>query len=168
MISETTGIRRRESGSMKFVLSVFAGCGLLFLAGCATEPVPMGSRFVVTTPSAGFYQYGPAQAVELNINQHTFANDMANFQRGPDFRIGKGAAVTMLKREMGYSKVVTDDGVTGYIANENLKPAPPVARAAPTEMRNERSFRQRTRAVPPSRRNEDQLDFSDLPLPLPS
>ena len=147
---------------------MLAGCGLLFLVGCATDPVPMGSRMLVSASSAGFYKNGPAQAVDLNINEHYFANDLTNLQSGPDFQLPQGAQVTMLKREPGYSKVVTDNGVTGYIANEKLKPAPPVARAAPTEMRNERSFRQRTRAIPPAHRNEDQLDFSDLPLPLPS
>lgn len=152
---------------MKLALPVLAACGsfLFFITGCTTEPVPMGSRFVVAAPTAGFYQNGPAQAVDLNINEHTFANDLANFQRGPDYRLAKGTAVTMLKREMGYSKVVTDDGVTGYVANENLKPAPPVARVAPTEMHNERNFRQRTRTVPQPRHNEEQLDMSDLPLP---
>jgi len=128
----------------------------------------MGSRFVVIAPTAEFYKNGPAQDVQLNINQHTFANDQAQFQTGPDFQLPKGASVTMLKREAGFSKVVTDNGVAGYVANEKLKPAPPVARAAPMEMRNERSFRQRTKPLPPSRRNEDQLDLSDIPLPLPS
>jgi hypothetical protein len=168
MISQTAGMRRRESAGMKIALPMLAGCGFLFLVGCATDPVPMGSRLVVSTPSAGFYKNGPAQAVDLNINEHSFVNDLTNLQTGPDFQLVKGTPVTMLKRETGYSKVITDNGITGYIANEKLKPAPPVARAAPTEMRNERNFRQRTRATPPSHRNEDQLDFSDLPLPLPS
>jgi hypothetical protein len=145
---------------------IVAGGSLLFFAGCASEPVPMGSRFVVAAPFAEFYKNGPAQ--DVDFAQHTFSNYLAEQYTGPDFQLPKGAAVTMLKRESGYSRVVTDNGVAGYVANEKLRPAPAVARAAPMEMRNERSFRQRTRAAPPSRRNEEQLDLSDLPLPLPS
>jgi hypothetical protein len=145
-----------------------AGGALLLVTGCASEPVPMGSRFTVSAPFAEFYKNGPAQDVNLDSAQHRFDNFVTEQHTGPDFQLPKGATVTMLKRESGYSKVITDNGVAGYVANEKLKPAPPVAHAAPMEMRNERSFRQRTRANPPSRRNDEQLDFSDIPLPLPS
>jgi hypothetical protein len=142
-----------------------AGCAWLFVAGCATDPVPMGSRFVVAAPFAEFYKNGPATDVNLDIAQHTFNNYLLEQHTGPDFQLPQGAAVTMLKRESGYSKVITDSGIAGFVANDKLKPAPPVARAAPTEMPPERNFRQRTRAVPPSRKNDEQLDFNDLPLP---
>lgn len=128
----------------------------------------MGSRLVVSAPFAEFYKNGPAQDVNLDMAQYRFDNFMAQQHTGPDFQLPKGATVTMLKREPGYSKVVTDNGVAGYVANEKLKPAPPVARVMPTEAPVERSFRQRSRANPPSHRNDEHLDFSDLPLPLPS
>jgi len=146
---------------------LFAGCALLFLGGCAMEPAPPGSRFVISAPTAEFYKNGPAQ--DAGFAAHSFDNYLAGQYTGPDFQLPKGAAVTMLKRENGFSKVVTDFGVAGYVANEKLKPAPAVAaRTVPTEMRNDRNNRQRTRALPPSRKNDEQLDFSDLPLPLPS
>jgi hypothetical protein len=145
---------------------LLAGCALAFAAGCASDPVPPGSRFVVSAPFAEFYKKGPAQ--DVGFAQHTYDNGIAGQYTGPDFQLPKGAAVTMLKRESGYSKVVTDNGVAGYIANDKLAPAPAVARNIPTEVRPQRNIRERTRAVPPSRRNEDQLDLSDIPLPLPS
>jgi len=146
-----------------------AGCVLLFAAGCATDPVPMGSRFVVAAPFAEFYKHGPAQdVVNLDVAQHRFDNYVIEQQTGPDFQLPKGTVVTMLKREAGYSKVITDFGVAGYVPNDKLKPAPPVARVAPTEGHPERNLRERMRAIPPSRQKQEQLDLSDIPLPLPS
>lgn len=163
--------RTREFSRIRSMSSTFrlllAACALAFFAGCASDPVPMGSRFVVSAPFAEFYKKGPAQ--DVGFAQHTFDNYLAQQYIGPDFQLPKGAAVTMLKREVGYSKVVTDNGVAGYIANEKLAPAPAVARNVPVETtRPQRNIRERTRAVPPSRRNDDQLDLSDIPLPLPS
>ncbi len=129
--------------------------------------MPMGTRFVVSAPFAEFYKNGPAQ--DVGFAQHTFDNYLASQYTGPDFQLPKGASVTMLKRESGYSKVITDNGVAGYVANEKLGPAPAVARNVPVETtRPQRTIRERTRAIPPSRRHDDQLDLSDLPLPLPS
>lgn len=146
---------------------LLAGSALLLVAGCASAPVPPGSRFVVSTSFAEFYKNGPAQ--DVGFAQHTFDNYLASQYTGPDFQLPKGAAVTMLKRESGYSKVITDNGVAGYVANDKLAPAPAVARNVPTEVRSQRNIiRERTRALPPSRRNDEQLDLSDLPLPLPS
>lgn len=146
---------------------LFSVCALVFLAGCASDPTPMGSRFVVSTAFAEFYKNGPAQ--DVGFAQHTFDNYLASQYTGPDFQLPKGASVTMLKRESGYSKVVTDNGVAGYVANEKLAPAPAVARNVPVETtRPQRNIRERIRSVPPTRRNEDQLDLSDIPLPLPS
>jgi hypothetical protein len=148
--------------------AIAGGCVVWLAAGCATDPAPMGSRFVVTAPFAEFYKNGPAQDVNLDVAQHRFENYLLEQQTGPDFQLPKGSAVTMLKRESGYSKVITDAGVAGYVANEKLKPAPAVARAAPAEMRPARNLRERMRALPPSKKNQEQLDLNDLPLPLPS
>jgi hypothetical protein len=148
---------------------LIAGSALLFFTGCATDPAPRGSRFVVTAPFAEFYKNGPAEDVaNLDVAQHRFDNYLLEQHTGPDFQLPKGATVTMLKRESGYSKVITDGGVAGYVANDQLRPASAVAHVAPMQMRSERSFRDRSRANPPNRRNEEHLDLSDIPLPLPS
>ena len=92
---------------------VLAGWAWMLVAGCATDPVPMGSRFVVAAPFAEFYKNGPAEDVNLDIAQHAFNNYLVAQQTGPDFQLPKGAAVTMLNRETGYSKVITDSGIAG-------------------------------------------------------
>jgi hypothetical protein len=148
------------------LLRAVAACAVLLVAGCAANPIPRGSRFVVSTPIAEFYKNGPAQ--DVTFAQHTFDNFITEQQIGPDFQLPKGAHVTMLKPEYGFSRVVTDDGVVGYVANDKLQPAPAVARVAPTAVPNERSFRERVRANPRSRKIEEPpLDMNDLPLPLP-
>jgi len=82
--------------------------GALILAACTTGGVtPPGSRFIVVVPKSAFYKYGPAQSF------------------GPDFQLTKGQKVTMLERTFGYSRVTTDEGVTGYISSDEVIPAPP-------------------------------------------
>jgi hypothetical protein len=146
-------------------------CAVLFLVGCASAPMPAGSRLIVSASAAQFYKNGPAQDIpNLDVAQHTFDNYLLEQHTGPDFELPKGAIVTMLKREPGYSKVVTDGGVSGYVANDQLKPAPPMASVpAPSGMPSVRSLRRPTRARPPIRQREEQLNLQDVPLPpLPS
>jgi hypothetical protein len=88
-----------------------AGCSALLclLTGCATsnEPMPPSNKYMVSVKSAQFYKSGPAQAF------------------GADMTLTQGQKVTMVNREFGYSKVVLEDGTSGYMATEELKPAPP-------------------------------------------
>jgi hypothetical protein len=53
------------------------------------------------------FRYGPAQSF------------------GADFTLAQGQHVIMLKKEFGYSRVMTDDGQSGYVASEDLVAAPP-------------------------------------------
>jgi uncharacterized protein YgiM (DUF1202 family) len=77
-------------------------CGL---AGCARGVSgPKTGYYVVSVPQASFYKSGPAQSF------------------GPDFVLKKGDRVTMLDRQWGFSRVLTDNGVAGYIANEEIAP----------------------------------------------
>jgi hypothetical protein len=81
----------------------------LAVTGCQSTggatSTPVGHYTVrVQTP---MFRYGPAQ----------------NF--GPDFSLPQGQHVIMLKKEFGYSRVMTDDGQSGYVASEDLVPAPP-------------------------------------------
>ena len=94
-----------------FVNSPITGVLLLVTllsAGCETTQVAAtGSRYVVNTTRAAFYKYGPAQSF------------------GPDFNLVEGQRVTMLERSFGYSRVTTDEGVSGYIATDQIQLAPP-------------------------------------------
>ena len=82
------------------------------LAGCSRELAPPGSRFLVSAQSAQFYKYGPAQSF------------------GADFVLPKGQRVIMLDRSFGFSRVMTEDGISGWIASEELTAAPPEPRRA--------------------------------------
>jgi hypothetical protein len=93
-----------KSGACLFSLACCAA-----LAGCETNSVASGTRFVVAVPNAAFYKYGPAQ---------TF---------GPDFTLSQDTEVTIIQHSEGLSHVRTADGTGGYMYNEDLKPAPPKA-----------------------------------------
>lgn len=86
-------------------LCLLAGA-LAMLAGCATTGGGPG-RYVVTSPKAPFYKYGPAQAF------------------GADFALNRGQQLTVVENSFGFAKVTTDDGITGYMPSDDLAPAPP-------------------------------------------
>ena len=126
-------------------------CIAAALGGCtAGEKAAAGSRYVVTAPHAQFYKYGPAQSF------------------GPDFVLEKGQKVTMLERSFGYSRITTDQGVTGYISSDEVTPAPPEPQATPSpevrgSVRSGRPKRSNVRGTP----GLPLFDVNDVPMPLP-
>jgi hypothetical protein len=92
-------------------IPVLAAFGTLVLAGCAMNASRDVGHYVVSTPQTPIFRYGPAQSF------------------GPDFNLQQGQHVVMLRREFGYSRIMTDDGQSGYVATEDLAPAPPPAKA---------------------------------------
>ena len=82
------------------------------LAACTTAQSGAGSRYVVTAPRSQFYKYGPAQAF------------------GADLVLPHGQKITMLETSFGFSKVMTDEGIAGYVASDEIEPAPPEPAAA--------------------------------------
>jgi hypothetical protein len=135
-------------------LSIATGVLALLAAGCATPTaIPPGTPCQIIATRAPFYKYGPAQ---------TF---------GPDDLLGRGTRVTLMSRDMGFSRVMLENGVTGYVANEDvdvLPPEPvPTAQPATVSQRAERLFRG------PARRSNVQptpgdplFDMNDVPLPI--
>ena len=127
------------------------------LASCSKELAPPGSRFLVSAQSAQFFKYGPAQSF------------------GADFVLPKGQRVIMLDRSFGFSRVMTDDGITGWVASEELSPAPPEPRrvAAKGGRRNTGGGTPRLFSGPRKNSNVDSVpgdplfDMSDLPPPMP-
>jgi hypothetical protein len=123
------------------------------LAACATKPVAAGGRFVVSAPKLFFYKFGPAQ------------------NSGPDFALAQGTKVTMLQRTIGFSRVMTDDGIGGYVASNGLAPAPPEPRSASVKPSGDGS-RSSLFSSSPKRSNvrptpgSPLFDMSDIPFPL--
>jgi hypothetical protein len=81
----------------------------LAIAGCASKSFTpdQAPEYVIIRNYAPFYRMGPMQP------------------GGPDASLPVDTRVKMLSEEMGYSRVQLEDMRTGYVANENLAPAPP-------------------------------------------
>lgn len=130
-------------------------CGTLvcLLGGCASSgPMPPTNKFLVSVKSAQFYKYGPAQAF------------------GADFTLAAGQKVTMLDRQFGFSRVMLEDGTSGYMATEELKPAPPdppppkpVRKSRTSGWSSGKPKRSNVLPVP----TDPLFDINDVPLPLP-
>ena len=74
-------------------------------AAATPAPTPAApiTRFRVTADTTPFYKLGPQQPA------------------GPDLALKKDTRVTMVKRSFGYSQIKLDDGMVGYVGNEDLK-----------------------------------------------
>jgi hypothetical protein len=83
---------------------------VLMLAACAgpTFTPDQAPAFIVQRQGAPFYRYGPQQA------------------EPPEARLDKGERVLRLRAELGFSLVQLASGPAGYVANEDLAPAPPL------------------------------------------
>jgi len=90
---------------------------LLLPAGCETVPMEASDNFVgdmiVVTEYASFFRLGPQQA------------------GGADRSLRTGERVMLLRKEFGYSRVQLEDDQVGYMANEDIQPAPPEPRRKP-------------------------------------
>ena len=94
----------------------WAACVLFCLAGAGCETVPpepapdfVGDT-VIANDYAQFFRLGPQQA------------------GGADLSLRTGEFVMLQRKEFGYSRVQLEDGQIGYMANEDLQPAPPEPR----------------------------------------
>lgn len=82
---------------------------LVSWSGCKSGPEDNSKLgvYMVKEKQTGFYRFGPAQ------------------NQGPDFNLNTGQRVAMLVYDRAFSKVMTEDGFSGYVATEDLKVAPP-------------------------------------------
>jgi hypothetical protein len=126
---------------------------LVALLACQTNTVASGSHYVVSVAKAPFYKFGPAQSF------------------GPDFVLDEGARVTMLEHSFGYSRVMTADGTSGFVATEDLKPYEPKYTTSPNSKRdytlqlNRPMFDQPKRSNVPPTHGSPLFDPTDNPLP---
>ncbi len=105
------------------LLSLAAGA-ILFasLSACSTvqkitkADTQGGKLFAVTSDGTAFYRYGPQQG------------------NGPDEKLPKDTLMTLIRPSFGYCKVQLVAGAKeGYVASEDIKPAPPTLVAALTK-----------------------------------
>jgi len=80
------------------------------LAACETTPVGPAPEFlpdmVVSNDYSLFFRLGPQQAGGADLSLRTNEN------------------VMLLRKEFGYSRVQLENGMVGYMANEDIQPAP--------------------------------------------
>lgn len=83
---------------------------VLLLAACETTPVGPAPEFlpdmVVSNDYSLFFRLGPQQA------------------GGADLSLRTDEKVMLLRKEFGYSRVQLENGLVGYMANEDVQPAP--------------------------------------------
>jgi len=113
-------VLKEKSGMIRLALlkqSAAAALGLVMLAGCETVPMEPSPNFigdmVVASDYAQFFRLGPQQA------------------GGADLSLRTGERVMLQRKEFGYSRVQLENGQVGYMANEDITPAPPEPKPTP-------------------------------------
>jgi hypothetical protein len=140
--------------------SVMAAAGLAILlatTGCETLPLEPSPNFigdmVIGTDYAQFFRLGPQQA------------------GGADLSLRTGEFVMLQRKEFGYSRVQLEDGQVGYMANEDLQPAPPEQRrkrGLRSGATNDGSRGDAPRRNKRSAQTYEEEVFEDIALPDPN
>lgn len=93
---------------MRVLRTAFALVAAFAFSSCAASKAGKGDLYyAVSAKQAQLYRFGPSQPM------------------GADQMLRQGDRIIMLRQEYGYSRVMTEDGTTGYIANDFIAPAPP-------------------------------------------
>ena len=83
----------------------------LLAAGCASSAKPKALSgttdvwYAVAANQTPFYRYGPQQG------------------NGPDAQLPRDSIMKMIRPSFGYVKVQLQDGASGYVASEDIRPA---------------------------------------------
>ncbi len=117
------------------------------LVACQTVPEGPPPDFapdmVVSTEYALFFRLGPQQA------------------GGADLSLRTNEPVMLLRKEFGYSRVQLENGFVGYMANEDIQPAP-----EPPPDQNRKRLPQKKSSRGSSPRYEDYVE--NIPIPDPN
>jgi len=142
---------RRATLALALLFGLFAGCKS---ADRPAQSTTKAARlFAVSVDSAAFFRHGPQQG------------------RDPDLKLPKDTIVKLIRPSFGYSKIqVLESGLQGYVASEEIRPAPATLLAAATTPHTSgpaiEQFNLNSndpRLVPPS----EELPDPDLPVPAP-
>ena len=126
--------------------------GLILLGGCATKTFAPDTapEYVTVKSYSPFYRFGPMQG------------------GGPDASLPINTRFKLLRQEMGYSLVQLDDTRTGYVANENMAPAPPRPPSPPASVETDDDGPWRGSSSRNKRPNSPRFQgeqVNDTPLP---
>jgi hypothetical protein len=95
---------------MKLPCLVLPALVALLAAGCASAFKPalsgtFGGWYSVSANQTPFYRYGPQQG------------------NGPDMQLPRDSIMKVIRPSFGYVKVQLQDGESGYVASEDIRPA---------------------------------------------
>jgi hypothetical protein len=158
----TPGVNYSRRGALTAVLLALIGAGCTSTNKTTQTTSRDGILFAVTTENASFFRHGPRPG------------------RDPDLKLAKDAIVKLIRPSFGYSKVqLVASGEQGYVASEDIRPAPSTLIAAATPAPMDSVFSAPSnrpageqfnlnsndpRLVPPP----EQLPNSEVPLPAPT
>jgi len=128
---------------------------VLLVAACETTPLQPSDNFVgdmvVVTDYAQFFRLGPQQA------------------GGADFSLRTGERVMLQRKEFGYSRVQLENGLVGYMANEDITSAPPEPRRKRGLQRNgERGSSAPRSSSGGGRASSEEEFYDEIALPDPN
>src|SRR3954463_16670033 len=93
--------------------AIILSCAAISLPGCvhwfAKHSSPAATKtalYAIKAETSSFYRFGPQQG------------------HGPDRELTRDTVVTVIRRSAGYTKVRLEDGESGFVANDDLAPAP--------------------------------------------
>jgi len=127
---------------------MFAAVAML-LASCAatsTFTAENAPEYMVVKAYSPFYKIGPMQA-------------------RPDASLPVDTRFKLLRQEMGFSYVLLDDGRQGYVANENMAPAPPRPAPTPSDDGSVDGKPGKKRGNRPNSPRYSGEQLNDIPLP---
>lgn len=128
-------------------LRIFCAAATALLAACETVPEGPLPEFlpdqVVSNDYSLFFRLGPQQP------------------GGADLSLRTNEKVMLLRKEFGYSRVMLENGLVGYMANEDIQPAPP----PPPELKK----KTQTKSKKKRRSSENYRNYEeDIPIPDPN
>ncbi len=93
------------------IVPLLAGAALVAGCGGSTIKIPTasgttGGWYSVAANQTPFYRYGPQQG------------------SGPDTQLSHDSIMKVIRPSFGYVKVQLQDGESGYVASEDIRPAP--------------------------------------------
>jgi len=124
------------------------GCAVvLTVTACQTVPINPSPDFVpdmvVNTDYAQFFRLGPQQAGGADLSLRTNEN------------------VMLLRKEFGYSRVQLEDNQVGYIANDDIQPAP----EPPPEAKKKHTTSGKKRGGSAAEQKYEDDFYDNAPLP---
>jgi len=127
---------------------LFPGC-VHWFARHSPAPASKTSLYAIKADHSSFYRFGPQQG------------------HGPDRELTRDTLVTVIRRSFGYSKVRLEGGESGFVANDDLVPAPQRLIAQVEDTSNEPA-----EPLPPTPQvalpvSDSSPEFEPTPLPQP-